>query len=211
MKRKLLTVIIAGLLVTGNMCDSIFSFHNAIFDMFVVSAAEETSGSCGENVVWKYDAESETLTISGNGEMVTPSSWHYGSNVQENVKTIIIEEGVTSIGNAAFSYCGQLSSVSIAESVTAIGNYAFNFCSNLTEVTLPTELTSIGTYGFSHCGMTDITIPGGSIGQYAFSDCPLTNVTLMEGVTAISGDAFLGCTKLTYMGHHPQQPSETTH
>ena len=85
-------------------------------------------------------------------------------------------------------------------SVTGIGDYAFAFCSNLTSITIPNilaKITSIGSGAFSHCSnLTSITISEGvtSIGDDAFNGCSrLTSITIPEGVTSIGEGAFEGC------------------
>ena len=89
-------------------------------------------------------------------------------------KNTIIPEGVTSIGNWAFSYCSGLTSITIPEGVTSIGGSAFSGCSGLTSINIPNSVTSIGDWAFQGCsGLTSISIPEGvtSIGWGAFSLC----------------------------------------
>ncbi len=108
---------------------------------------------------------------------------------------------VTSIGNDAFKYCSDLTSVTIPGSVTSIGNGAFEFCSGLTSVRIPDSVTSIGDSAFAYCwDLTSVTIPGSvtSIGNYAFcGSSGLTSVTIGNGVASIGGYAFMNCSGLT--------------
>ncbi len=153
----------------------------------VASAA--TSGTCGDNLTWTL--ESGVLTISGTGEMedytseiaVTDSGeistdaapWY--SN-RESIISIVIENGVTSIGNDAFYRCTSLTSITIPDSVTSIGYDAFYYCTSLTSITLPDSVTSIESWTFSNCtSLTSITIPDSvtSIRQYAFRNTALLN------------------------------------
>jgi ribosomal protein L37AE/L43A len=117
-----------------------------------------------------------------------------------NVKKVVIEDGVTSIGNYAFTYCVSLTSITIPDSVTSIGYYAFFYCSSLTSITISDSVTSIGNYAFFYCrSLTSITIPDSvtSIGNYAFSNCrSLTSITISDSVTSIGNDAFYGCSNL---------------
>ena len=110
---------------------------------------------------------------------------------------VVVPEGVTSIGNSAFSGCSSLTSIILPEGVTSIGEYAFYRCSSLTNITLPEGVTSIGSWAFSDCSsLMSITLPEGltSIGEYAFDGCSsLTGVTIPESVTCIRGSAFEGC------------------
>ena len=122
------------------------------------------------------------------------------SSIFPNLKTIVIPEGVTSIGERAFEYCTGLTSITIPDSVTSIGDYAFHGCFNLTSVTIPDGVTSIGDYAFHGCyGLTSITIPEGvtSIGRSAFSGCSgLKSITIPNSVTSIGNGAFYQCTSL---------------
>ena len=116
-------------------------------------------------------------------------------------KNTIIPNTVTSIGDSAFIYCVDLTSIEIPNSVTSIGSYAFYGCSGLTSIEIPNGVTSIGSYAFYGCsGLTSIEIPNGvtSIGYSAFEGCSgLTNVTIENSVTSIGAYAFKSCTSLT--------------
>ena len=135
------------------------------------------------NLTWKL-YEDGTLTISGTGAM---KNYDYNDNPSpvynnSNVKKVVIEDGVTSIGNSAFNECISLTSITIPDSVTSIGASAFNSCSGLTIITIPDSVTSIGNFAFSYCiSLTSITIPDSvtSIGSYAFYNCKnLTTISL---------------------------------
>lgn len=153
------------------------------------AAAESTivdSGTCGENLTWTLDGEG-TLTISGTGEMEEfnyySAPW---SRNRDSIKTVVMENGVTTIGSCAFYDCSSLTSVTIPESVTSVGDFAFEDSSSLTSVTFAGEsqLTTIGKGAFSSCeSLTDITIPRSvkAIGEGAFSGCSsLTDVSITD-------------------------------
>ena len=106
-----------------------------------LSANAEKSGTCGPNLKWDL-TDDGVLTISGEGEMddylYSVAPWYY-----RDVKQIIIGDGVTTIGQAAFRNRGSLTSVNIPNSVTTIGGWAFSDCSSITSVTIPNSVTTI--------------------------------------------------------------------
>ena len=120
----------------------------------------DESGSCGTGVTYSFTTRSRTLTIRGSGEM---SNYRVASDVpwysyRGRFISLIIEDGVTSIGSYAFYGCTGLTSVTIPNSVTNIGNNAFDGCSALTSVTIGNGVTSIGSEAFSYCsGLKSIT------------------------------------------------------
>ena len=156
-------------------------------------------GTCGTNLIWELS--NGTLTISGTGTMNDytdgKSPW---SSYRSQIKTVLIENGATSIGNYAFGGCTGLTSITIPNSVTSIGNYAFGICTGLTSITIPNSVTSIGNNAFYKCTkLTSITIPSSvtSIGDYAFENCSsLTSITIPNNVTSINTGVFYNCTKL---------------
>ncbi len=144
-----------------------------------------SSGSCGSSVTYELD-ENGLLVISGSGDMgiyqgITYCPWHAQ---RENIKTVIIKNGVTSIGDGAFlgckgladekgfvivrnvlyDYVGKDVNVTIPDSVTSIRESAFSGCTSLTAITIPDSVTSIGNGAFYEC--TGLTISGKS-GSYA--------------------------------------------
>lgn len=181
------------------------------------------SGKCGENLTWTLSGSYNdiTLTISGTGKMThSPPQWHdYGSRI----KKVIIEQGVTSIGdyafcnllcvysvtipdsvesigNSAFSMCVSLTSVTIPDSVTYIGDSAFNHCNSLTSIKLSKNVTGINSCAFQSCYyLRNVKIPDSVkyINTGAFDGCGLTSVTIPSSVTTIKDGAFRGCLDLT--------------
>lgn len=114
-----------------------------VLHCFTAGAFAEISGSCGDNVTYVLDADG-VLTISGTGAMKNFSDYGPWYSARDSIKTVIISNGVTSIGRCAFKGCREMTSVTIPGGVTSIGDYAFNKCSSLTSVTLPGSLDSIG-------------------------------------------------------------------
>ena len=157
-----------------------------LFALLPMLAMADASGSCGTNVTYTFDSSTGTLTIQGNGAMTNYSDYMY-SSWYSNIKTVIIEDGVTSIVEWAFFECSGLTSVTIPNSVTNIGSGAFSGCSGLTSIIIPNSVTSIGGNAFYKCsGLTSVTIPNSvtSIEGAAFADCSgLTSITVAQGNT----------------------------
>ena len=163
--------------------------------------------SCGKNVYYSFD--DGVLTIYGNGEM-------YNTNFKESpfsnkpfstdaIKSVVIEDGVTSIGRYAFSEFSELTSVSIPDTVVSIGENSFEECTSLTNIDIPNSVVSIGHGAFFGCeNLAEITIPNSviSIEDYAFvktkwlenrqKENPLVvvNNILIDG-TACNGNAVI--------------------
>ena len=124
-----------------------FSGHSFFIGSVQDAKAAEVvdSGSCGKNVTWVLDSDG-TLTLSGSGKMTnytytanslglpTPPWWVDSENDGGRIKKIVINDGVTSIGNCAFVCCSELTSILIPSSVTAINSYAFHLCVKLEDV-----------------------------------------------------------------------------
>ncbi len=170
---------------------------SAMLLLSATMAFAQTTYNLGANV--QGIKEGETLTISGTGNMYNYSST--SSSRFGNITEVIIEEGVTSIGNYVFQNCSSLTTVTIPNSVTSIGEVAFHRCTSLTKVTIPNSVTSIGNYAFDNCSsLISVTIPNSvtSIGVGAFTYCTsLTTVTIGNSVTSIGDGAFLVCSGLT--------------
>ena len=196
MKKRIFSFVLAVLMIAS------------LLPATALAADVVASGTCGaegngSNLTWTLDSEG-VLTISGSGDM-----YNYGSSdfsapwdgSRSRVKSVVIADGVTSIGEYAFFYCESLTSVTIPDSVTSIGKYAFFCCTSLTSVTIPDSVTSIGRRAFSNCtSLTSVTIPDSvtSIGEYAFYYCKsLTSMTIPDSVTSISSSTFASCTSLT--------------
>ena len=139
---------------------------------FGASALEE-SGSCGENVTYTYNSKTKELVISGSGAM---TDYRVGNNSpfhHSDINSIIIKNGVTRIGDNAFSSCYNLQNIIIPDSVTSIGEAVFVYCKSLQSITIPDSVTTIGFKAFTWCyNLQNITIPDSvtSIGSDAFYD-----------------------------------------
>ena len=155
--------------------------------------AEVYTGSCGTDVTWSFNTETEILAISGNGNMSDYSysnqPWYSYSN---QISSIKINDGVTNIGKYAFYSVGSYSkglSVSIANSVTEIKDYAFYY-SQLQSVTIPGSVINIGQFAFSQCSkLKTVYLNNGleKIGGNAFGYCrALESITIPKTVNDIS-------------------------
>ena len=125
----------------------------------VASGTCGAEGNNGDNLTWILDDEG-VLTISGTGAM---ASWENDSPWHENqdIKSVMIEDGVTSIGHKAFFRCSGLANITFPNSVKSIGVNAFYGCSGLTSIKIPNSVTSIGNYTFSGCiGLTRVIYLG---------------------------------------------------
>ena len=124
--------------------------------------ASDVSGTRGDNLKWMFDADAETLTVSGTGDMQNYSNTNKApwDQYRSRIKQVVINDGVASLGAFAFSDCEQLISVSIPSSVTSIGPSAFSGCSQLTSISIPNSVTSIGNHTFYDCSaLTEISLP----------------------------------------------------
>ena len=186
---------IISILVT---CVMLFS----LFGTFSLNASAVTYSGTWGDLTWTLDTESGELVISGEGEMedFADSSTDAWLNYKGAIESVVINNGVTSIGDNAFSLCSGVTNITIPKSVTNIGSGAFIHCS-LTNLTIPSGVKSIEEFAFQNCQrLTNITIPNNvtSIGKYAFSYCRiLSDVTILDGITRIEDGVFADCDILT--------------
>ena len=141
MRKKITAVVLAAVMIIA---------------VVPVLAFGASSGTCGKNLTWTLD-DAGTLTISGTGDMEDYYSsmppWDMGS-----IKTVVIKNGVTSIGAAAFWGAVNMTSIEIPDSVTSLGDIAFKTCFGLTSVTIPKSVTSI-EHSFYYCmGLTEVNV-----------------------------------------------------
>ncbi|MGN0628536.1 MAG: leucine-rich repeat protein [Oscillospiraceae bacterium] len=161
----------------------------------------------GKNLSWVLTA-SGSLTINGKGPMKDYNTWgEYRApwmDYSDKIKTLNIQNGVTTIGDYAFYECSGISgNLSLPDSITNIGNYAFESCSGFCgKLTFPQNLKTIGDHAFMDCNAFtgDLVIPDGvtSIGGGAFAGCSGFNGTLLlpSNINTISSGTFGGCTGL---------------
>lgn len=156
------------------------------------------TGQCGENVYWTFDRDTGLLTISGSGDMYPGSTYicPYNSPFKNNkfIKTIVIENGVSTIGDYAFNNCSNLSTIIISNSVTEIGSNSFCGCTSLTSITIPDFVYWIGHSAFEGCSsLTSLTIPNSVkiICDDSFRDCiGLINISIPDSIERVGANAF---------------------
>jgi putative cell wall-binding protein len=192
MSKKSISILLAVMLLLTSNSNLLYAYADSL-----ISTAEESevqSGPCGENVTWTLS--NGVLTISGSGNMYNYNDyssipWYL---MREKITEVKIEDGVSSIGDYAFSDCSRLVSIEIPKSVTYIGSYAFSGCSRLASITIPYSVTSVKSYTFSDCiNLVGITIPASvtSIEDGAFSGCTsLKSITVPNSVKTMGNYVF---------------------
>lgn len=201
-----------------------FVFAVALVPTMSVGAAEVVDrGTCGDNLTWTLDDEG-TLTISGTGAMTDYDESDSPFDYNDGIKFVVIENGVTYLGNYAFAGCKSLKKITIPDSVTFIGGWVFIGCGSLEKINIPDSVAKIGAGAFEGCvKLADVVIPNGitniygqtfyscisfknvsipdsvtEIGWFAFCGCQgLESIVIPVSVTTIGGDAFLDCPSLT--------------
>ena len=189
------------------------------------AALADIGGSCGANVTWSLNTTTGVLTVSGTGAV---NDYSHSSNLSPlkgdtRVKSLVVEQGVTTIGNYFLYQCTNLTSVSLPDSLQSIGNGAFSRCA-LNSLSLPDSLSFIGRDAFNgNNGITSLQTPMGlkdiggaafrgmsgltsvtfspflkTIGEESFKNCTsLQTVELWDGLTTIGDRAFQDCSSLT--------------
>lgn len=197
-----------------------FSGINVNFEAYIID-----SGSCGDGVTYQIDGDSAMfISKTGAGTGAMTDYTNYSSNSvpwlshREDITSLTINDGVTSIGDWAFYYCKSLEDVSLADSITSIGVRAFGETASLNFIKLPANLKTIGDYAFCVSMIKSVTIPDSvttigngaflsayemtsitigdhvqTIGEEAFSSTKLVSVTLPASVTQIGDSAFRDC------------------
>ena len=204
--RKITAILLPVLLC----CSAVTSFP-------VTAFAAETNSDVGESgttgdCTWTLDDDG-TLTVSGSGIM---GNYFYRETPWgDRVTSVVIEDGVTSVGSYAFYDCKKLTSVTIPDSVTNIGNNAFEYCTELTSVTIPESVTSIGYEAFTGCWeLTGVYIrdlaawcsisfddssanPLYNANKLYLNNELVTDLVIPDSVTSIGDCVFSGCMGLT--------------
>lgn len=151
MKRILSLFIAITMLITG------------MSSIPVIASEIVKRGTCGDNLTWTLSTEG-LLTISGTGAMKDyQAGWNsstgsqyapwydYPTNECNEVKSIIIESGITHIGNTAFYKCSNVQEIIIPDTVTSIGQFAFWDCSSVSNIVIPDSVTELKSGAFMGC------------------------------------------------------------
>ena len=175
----------------------------------VLAHAEEAAGEPTRFIKWEFDESTGTLTVTGSGDM---SNYSYpdDSGIQNlppwsaylsEIKTIILPDGLWSIGRDAFRNCTKLESITIPDSVREIRMHAFKDCTSLKTIDFGSGVEQIGHRAFDGCtALKSITLPGSgeTVENEAFRNCTaMTSATLEPGVKSINANVFRNCKKLT--------------
>ena len=192
----------------GYYCAACLSFYGEpgehTFVNNTCSSCGIKGGSCGDsgdNVIWLLNDDG-LLIISGEGNIydyqadgvASPFAWN------SEIKTAVIEEGITNIPSSLFNSCQNLKSVTIGNDVESIGSMAFYYCQSLESVTIGNSVKNIGERAFlGNDSLKNVVIPDSvkSIGSEAFYECiGLESLTIGKGVNSIGERAFSECTAL---------------
>lgn len=174
-------------------CISFLFLVAAISIFMTISAkAENEPIQCGDHVYATLNSTG-VLTVSGTGDMWNCASLQsYFRDIREKIYKVVIEDGVTSVGDWAFEGCDYLQDISFGKSVRRIGDNAFYDNDGLFSIKIPGNVQTIGKSAFSSSGLTTCILNEGlqTIGEYAFFNTNLTSIVIPEGITAIRERAF---------------------
>ncbi|MBP0962023.1 MAG: leucine-rich repeat protein [Oscillospiraceae bacterium] len=178
----------------------------------------EYSGKCGDNSNWSFDAETGIYTVSGTGAV---DFMKYNDEWVKNVKTVIVEDGITWFKTVAAGFCFSeaesvflpeslegfsdestglcylpITSINLPDKITRLNKGLMESCPNLKDVKLPAELKVIEDYVFfKDASLESIVIPEKTeeIGEFVFLETGLKSVTILSNDVKISDNAFYLC------------------
>jgi beta-lactamase superfamily II metal-dependent hydrolase len=144
--------------------------------LFAADVSLRGEGYCGENVFWQLSDQGTILTIGGSGSMYNyeDSNDVPWCDSRDTITTVIVENGVTSVGYYALAYCEELVDVCLAESVEILETYAFRQSIKLREISLPEGMNIIGAKAFYDCtSLESVIFPSTltNIDMRAFGAC----------------------------------------
>ena len=172
--------------------------------LYAIFAKGEEGGKLGEHLYWSFEADKNQITVTGSGEM-TRREYFGGSLPISKVRTLLFEEGATSIIAYNFNGLHYLETIALPASLITIGESSFEDCRSLSQVTIAanSSLTTIGNWAFYNCHeLQSLAIPEGvtEIGKAAFYGCAyLLEVSLPASVQSIGDNAFALCSRMQEM------------
>ena len=209
MKRKIASIFLALAMILSLIPGTVFAGEGtgdapaSLSDTIVDSG---TFGEDGDNLTWSLSSNG-TLTINGTGEMGYQTPW---MSYRDSIKSLVVEEGVTTVGRSAFSGCNQLTSATLPTSLTEIGQSAFLGCFNLEKICLPDTLNAIGDNAFGSAWDTAFFFTGSEEQWNAVTigsgNEPLENKKIHFNATYHTYDENGICTVCGYAG-----PNHTSH
>lgn len=162
------------------------------------------TGQCGENIYYVlYD--NGKLLLRGTGATYDYTSHDSVFYQNDQIKEIVLSNGITVLGDRLFYHCANAKTVSLPATLTSIGDSAFaqedaviNDTAGLTSVTIPQAVTAIQSYAFYHTAIAEVTVPASvkTWGKYAFSGCAKLK-TARVACDSIGAFAFTRCTALS--------------
>ena len=203
----------------------IFTLLFALVASVGMMYANVYSGNCGaegdgSNLQWSFDTETGDMTITGGGDM-KDFEWNSDAgqsdapwfSYQPYIKSLIFEDGVTSIGNEAFDNCPTLETITLPATLTRIGDFALQNCPLLTSISIPASVTTIGEGAFiesvglqsfnvdeanvSYCSIDAVLFTKDQKTLIAFPPSKQGTYIIPDGVTNIRDYAFCKCDALT--------------
>ena len=209
MKRKIASIFLALAMILSLIPGTVFAGEGAGDTLASLSDTIVDSGTFGEdgdNLTWSLSTDG-TLTINGTGGMGYQAPW---MSYRDSIKSLVVEEGVTTVGQSAFSGCDQLTSATLPTSLTEIGQSAFLGCFNLEKICLPDTLNAIGDNAFGSAWDTAFFFTGSEEQWNAVTigsgNEPLENKKIHFNATYHTYDENGICTVCGYAG-----PDHTNH
>ena len=178
--------------------DKAFGKKVIIQDIAIDQEPAQYKGKCGHNVSYYFNCKTGELTIFGTGTMDGYSEYDnyapWGS-YKDDIKSVIIEDGVTDIGNYAFYECYNLKSVKFPNSLKKIGNEAFAYCKGLRSVKIPKGIKEIYSGAFRYSGLKSVEIPKSLkvMGSYVFYGCSCLKSANIRGDISVINDYSFAC------------------